>query len=107
MVNSQLIPAENVAVRGITKHGDVSPNYFTISKPQWDDKPRMDVTLTQDGEAVDLTKIAVTNPDKDTEFIIKYKAELSDPVWKDYKKPEDTKISVSIFLLGTRVISSS
>lgn len=93
MLDPQIIPAENVEVRAVKKRDDVSPSYFTISQSQWDSKPRIDVVLTDDGTPVEVTKIAIKNPDQSSKFRIKYKAFASDDAVTDYTGGED-KIKV-------------
>jgi hypothetical protein len=95
MTNSQFIAERNIATRGAVQVPDEGRNAFEITAGEWASKPRVDVTLSGDGEPVPLTKVSVNADDKSV-FKLKYKKSKDQNVWDDVVLPGDVKATVSV-----------
>ncbi|ELU10543.1 hypothetical protein CAPTEDRAFT_196226, partial [Capitella teleta] len=92
MLDSQIIPDENIVTRAVDKKPEVGRNYFTIARSQWLSKPRVDITVAVDGAPVEVTKIVVDSGAQGDSFRVKYKENESDAVWSDYKETGQDQI---------------
>ena len=96
MLSPQLIPAESITPKLVTRMPDVAPNYFTITKTAWASKPRVDIVLTKDGTPVVLTKVAINSGLVDDRFKLRYKEQETDAIWKDYVDVSGNKVGFGL-----------